>query len=51
MKCAFKTFEGKNMQIQSIIMEDINNKDGICPGMSVDKVANMTHCTLSTWLR
>ena len=28
------------MQIQSMIMEDINNKDAVCPGMSVDKLAN-----------
>ena len=38
--CAFKTFEGKNTQIQRMIVEDINNKDAICPGMSVDKLAN-----------
>ena len=31
VNCAFKSFEGKNVQIQSMIMEDINKKDGIQP--------------------
>ena len=40
MNCAFQSFEGKNMQIQSRIVEDINNKDIVCPDMSVDKLVN-----------
>ena len=40
MNCAFKSFEGKNMQIQSMIVEDANNKDAVYPGVSVDALAN-----------
>ena len=40
MNCAFKAVEGKNTQIQSMIVEDINNKDVACPGMSVAALAN-----------
>ena len=36
MNCAFKSFEGKNTQIQNMIAEDINNKGIVCPGISVD---------------
>ena len=40
MNCAFKSFEGKNTQIQSMIVGDINNKDVVRSGMSVDALAN-----------
>ena len=40
MDCAFKSFEGKTMQVQSMIVEDIDNKDAVCPGMNVDRLAN-----------
>ena len=40
MNCAFKSFEGKNTQIQSMIVEDTNNKDNAYPGMSVDALAS-----------
>ena len=31
MNCAFKSFEGKNTQVQSMIVEDIINKDVVGP--------------------
>ena len=40
VNCAFKSFEGRNTQIQIMIMENINNKDVVCLGMSFDKLAN-----------
>ena len=33
--CAFKAFDGKTTQIQRMVVEDINNKDVVRPGMSV----------------
>ena len=30
MNCAFRLFEGTTTQIQSMIVEDINNKDAVC---------------------
>ena len=41
MNCAFKSFEGKNThaQVQSMIVEDINNKDIVCSGMGVAALA------------
>ena len=39
MNCAFKSFEGKNTQVQSMIVEDINNKDAVGPDMNVDALA------------
>ena len=39
MNCAFKSFEGKNTRVQSMIVEDINNKDAVRPGMNVDALA------------
>ena len=42
MTWAFKSFEGKTTQIQSMIVEDINNKDVVCPGMSVEQTSTVT---------
>ena len=36
------------MQIQSMIVEDINNQDVLCPGMSVDKLTTKYAEYLST---
>ena len=36
LNCAFKSFEGKNMQVQSMIVEDIINKDVVGPVMKID---------------
>ena len=36
MICAFKPFEGKNTQVQSMRVEDINNKNVVGPNMNVD---------------
>ena len=40
MHCAFKSFEGKNTQIQRMIVEDINNNDVVRSGMNGDALAN-----------
>ena len=39
MNCVLKYFEGKNTQIRSMVVEDINDKDIARPGMNVDKLA------------
>ena len=48
MNCAFKSFEGKNTQVQSMIVEDINSKDVVGPDMNVDALATKYAEYLST---
>ena len=36
VNCAFKSFEGKNTQVQSMMVENINNKEVVCSNMNVD---------------
>ena len=48
MNCAFKSFEGKNTQVQSMIVEDINNKEVVGPDMNVDALATKYAEYLST---
>ena len=36
----FKSFKGRNMQIQSMVVDGINNKDIVKSGMNMDKLAN-----------
>ena len=40
MHCAFKSFEGKNTQVQGMMAQDINSPDVILPGMSLDTLAS-----------
>ena len=40
MHCAFKSFEGKNTQVQGMMAQDINSPSVILPGMSLDALAS-----------
>ena len=47
MHCAFKSFEGKNTQVQSMIASDINS-DKVGPDMSLEHLAGNCSSFLST---
>ena len=47
MHCAFKSFGGKNTQVQSMIASDINS-DKVGPGMSLEQLAGNYSQLLST---
>ena len=47
MHCAFKSFEGKNTQVQSMIAADINS-DKVGPDMSLEHLAGNYSAFLST---
>ena len=48
MHCAFKSFEGKNQQVQSMIVKHINNEKLIAPGMNFDAIATEYSSFIST---
>ena len=48
MHCAFKSFEGKNAQVQGMITQDINDADTVCSGMSIEGLATKYSSFLST---
>ena len=45
---AFKSFEGKTTQVQSMIAQDIDNADTVQPGMSFEPLASKYSSFLST---
>ena len=48
MQCAFKSFEGKNTQVQSMIAQDINNEKTIHQGMNLESLATKYSTFLAT---
>jgi len=48
MQCAFKSFEGKNTQVQSMIAQDINDEKTIHQGMNLESLATKYSTFLAT---
>ena len=48
MHCAFKSFEGKNTQVQSMIAQDINDEKTIHQGMNLESLATKYSTFLAT---
>jgi hypothetical protein len=44
MQCAFKSFEGKNTQVQAMMVNDINSAEIVFEGMNMEKLATK-YCT------
>lgn len=48
MQCAFKSFEGKNTQVQSMIAQDINDEKTIYQGMNLESLFTKYSTFLAT---
>ena len=49
MQCAFKSFEGKNTQVQSMIAQDITDKKTIHQGMNAEPLETKCSTFLATF--